>query len=200
MLGRTRSLALVASAGLLAAGLVPPPATAATAERVGTRSWTALTASASPNFAQAAVARTPDGTQHVVWVVDNPDRTHHYEHTTISPSGAQGPVTRVLTSNWAALSTPVDLGVNADGSLRLAFRGSIDGGTADFFSYKGVYTAVSGDGGNTWVLPREVLATSTSDGGVTMAYLPDGTPLTGYGDTGGFHWNVGSVPEAAVSP
>ena len=198
MIVRNRSLALVASAGLLAAGLVPAPATAATAERVGTRSWTALTASASPNFAQAAVARTPDGVQHVVWVVDNPDRTHHYEHTTISPAGAQGPVTRVLASNWSALSTPVDLGVNADGSLRLAFRGSIDGGTADFFSYKGVYTAVSGDGGTSWVLPREVLAKSTTDGGVTMAHLPDGTPITGFGDTGGFHWSIGSVPEAAV--
>lgn len=198
MLVRTRILALLASGGLVAATLAAPPGSAAPAERVGTRSWTALTASTSPNFAQAAVARTPDGTQHVVWVVDNPDRTHHYEHTTISPSGVQGPVTRVLASNWSQLSTPVDLGVNADGSLRLAFRGSIDGGTADFFSYKGVYTALSADGGASWVVPREVLAPSTTSGGVTLARLPDGTPITGFGDTGGFHWSVGSVPEAAV--
>ena len=195
---RTRTLALLASTGLLVAGLGGPPGTAATAERVGTRSWTPLTASSSPNFAQAAVARTADGTQHVVWIVDNPDRTHSYEHTTISPSGRQGPVTRVLATSWAQLSTPVDLGVNADGSLRLAFRGSIDGSTANFFSYKGVYTAVSVDGGSSWAVPREVLAPSNSDGGVTMAYTPDGTPITGYGDTGGFHWYVGTIPEAAV--
>lgn len=198
MLVRSRALVLLAAGGLVAAALVAPPGVAATAERVGTRSWTPLTASASPNFAQAAVARTPDGLQHVVWVVDNPDRTHHYEHTTISPSGSQGPVTRVLTSNWSQLSTPVDLGVNADGSLRLAFRGSIDGSTSNFFSYKGVYSAVSADGGASWVVPREVLAPSTTSGGVTMAYLPDGTPITGFGDTGGFHWTVGTVPEAAV--
>lgn len=196
-----RARARILAAGLAAivtAGLAAPPGTAATAERVGTRSWTALTASASPNFAQAAVTRTADGLQHVVWVVDNPDRTHNYEHTTISRTGAQGPVTRVLTSNWAQLSTPVDLGVNADGSLRLAFRGTIDGDTSNFFTYKGVYTAVSGDGGASWVVPREVLAKSIGDGGVTLAYTPDGTPITGYGDTGGFHWNVGTVPEAAV--
>ena len=100
---RTRTLALLASTGLLVAGLGGPPGTAATAERVGPRSWTPLTASSSPNFAQAAVARTADGTQHVVWIVDNPDRTHNYEHTTISPSGRQGPVTRVLATSWAQL-------------------------------------------------------------------------------------------------
>lgn len=196
-----RARARILAAGLAAivtAGLAAPPGTAETVERVGTRSWTPLTASASPNFAQAAVARTADGLQHVVWIVDNPDRTHNYEHTTISPTGAQGPVTRILTSDWAQLSTPVDLGVNADGSLRLAFRGTIDGNTSNFFTYKGVYTAVSHDGGTSWVVPREVLATSTGDGGVTLAYTPDGTPITGYGDTGGFHWNVGTVPEAAV--
>ncbi len=196
-----RVLSALALTPLVLAGLAPAVSSAKPADaRVTTSAWTPLTASSGPNFAQAAVARTADGTQHVVWIVDNADRTHNYEHTTISPSGAQGPVHRVLAVNWAALSTPVDLGVNADGSLRLAFRGSIDGGTADFFSYKGVYTAVSGDGGATWAVPREVLAKSTSDGGVTMAYVPDGTgrPITGYGDTGGFHWNVGSVPEASV--
>ena len=168
--------------------------------RVTPSAWTPLTTSAGPNFAQAAVARTSDGTQHVVWIVDNPDRTHNYEHTSISPSGVQGPVHRILSTNWASLSTPVDLGVNADGSLRLAFRGTSIGDTSDFFHYRGVYTAVSGDGGASWAVPREVLAKSISDGGVTMAYVPDGsgTPITGYGDTGGFHWNVGLVPEAGV--
>ena len=70
MFGRTRTLALLASTGLLVAGLAAPPGGAATAERVGTRSWTPLTASSSPNFAQASAARTPDGLQHVVWIVD----------------------------------------------------------------------------------------------------------------------------------
>jgi hypothetical protein len=198
-----RVLSALALTPLVLAGLAAPsvsaPRLAAPADaRVGTGSWSPLTSSVSPNFAQAAVARTADGSQHVVWLVDNPDRTHHYEHTAISPTGVQGPVTRILPTNWAQLSTPVDLGVNADGSLRLAFRGSIDGGTADFFSYKGVYTAVSADGGATWAVPREVLAKSIGDGGVTLAYAPGGTPVTGYGDTGGFHWNVGTVPEAAV--
>ncbi|HXH80902.1 hypothetical protein [Nocardioides sp.] len=166
--------------------------------RVGFGSWSPLTSSASPNFAEASVARTADGVLHAVWLVDNADRTHNYEHTTISRSGVQGPVTRVLATNWSQLSTPVDLGVNPDGSLRLAFTGTIDGDTSNFFTYKGVYTAVSADGGATWVVPREVLAPSISSGGVTLAYTPDGNTITGFGDTGGFHWHVGSVPEAAV--
>ena len=185
-------------AAVVTAALGAPPGTASSAERVTTRSWEPLTSSASPNFAQAAVARTADGTQHVVWIVDNDDRTHNYEHTTIYPSGRQGPVTRILTTSWAQLSTPVDLGVNADGSLRLAFRGTIDGDTSNFFTYKGVYTAVSADGGASWVVPREALAPSIGDGGVTMAYTPGGVPITGFGDTGGFHWYVGTIPEAAV--
>lgn len=194
-----RRLGIFASC-LLVAGLAAPASTAAAPEhsRVNTRSWTQLSDSSSPNFAQAAVARTADGTQHVVWLVDNPDRTQNYEHTSISPTGAQGPVTRILAPSWAGLSTPVDLGVNPDGSLRLAFRGTLDGNTSNFFHYKGVYTAVSADGGSTWVVPREVLAPSISDGGVTLAYTPTGVPITGFGDTGGFHWSVGTIPEAAV--
>jgi hypothetical protein len=196
---RRLTATLVASTTLLMPTAITPTANAVVDARVGFSSWTPLTASTSPNFAQAATARTADGLQHVVWIVDNADRTHNYEHTTISPTGVQGPVTRILPTNWAALSTPVDLGVNADGSLRLAFRGTSIGDTSDFFHYKGVYTAVSGDGGATWVVPREVLAPSISDGGVTLAYAPGGTPVTGYGDTGGFHWYVGTVPEAAVA-
>lgn len=190
-------------APLVLAGL---PATSASTSgppgadgRVGFGSWRPLTASTSPNVAEAATVRTADGALHAVWMVDNADSTHNYEHTTIAASGAQGPVTRVLATSWAQLSTPVDLGTNPDGSLRLAFRGSIDGGTADFFSYKGVYSAVSGDGGGTWSVPREVLATGTADGGVTLAHTPDGTTIAGYGDTGGFHWHVGPIPEAGLA-
>ncbi len=194
---RTRHLAVIASC-MLVAGLTAPASTAAAPhERVTARSWTPLSTSASPNFATAAVARTADGLQHVVWIVED-GAGANYEHTTIDASGRQGPVTRVLPAGWAQLGTPVDLGVNPDGGLRVAFRGSQDGNTANFFSYKGVYSAVSGDGGATWTVPREVLAPSVGDGGVTLAYTPDGRTITGFGDTGGFHWNVGSVPEAAV--
>ncbi len=195
---RRLTATLVATAPLLILSAIAPLSNAVTPdERVTTTSWTPLTSSVSPNFAQASVVRTADGMQHVVWVIDE-GAGHNYEHTTISPSGVQGPVTRILAPNWAQLSTPVDLGVNADGSLRLAFRGSIDGSTDNFYSFMGVYTATSIDGGASWTLPREVLAKSLGDGGVTLAYLPDGTPITGYGDTGGFHWNVGTVSEAAL--
>ncbi|MBL0746567.1 hypothetical protein [Nocardioides baculatus] len=179
------------------ATLGAPPGNALASAQVTARSWTALTASSSPNFAQASTVRTGDGLQHVVWIIDE-GAGANYLHTTIDASGRQGATTRVLTDTWGQLSTPVDLEVDAAGRLRVSFRGALDGDTANFFTYRGVYSAVSSDGGATWVVPREVLAVSdASGGGSTFVHLPDGTVLGGYGDTGGFHWHVGAIPEAA---
>jgi hypothetical protein len=185
-------------AGVLAVVLATPPGNATDPDpRVTTRSWTALSASTSPNFAQASAVRTSDGLQHVVWIVDEGTGAN-YLHTTIDRRGQQGAVTRVLPTAWAQLSTPIDLEVDAAGRLRIAFRGTADGDTANFFTYRGVYSAVSSDGGATWVVPREVLAVSdASGGGSTFVNLPDGSVLGGYGDTGGFHWHVGAISEAA---
>lgn len=199
MLARTHTAHLVAAAALTAAMLAAPTTAAATPQgdaRVGFSGWDPLTASASPNFAEVSVARTSDGVSHLVWLVE--DATgKNYEHTAISPSGGQGPVTRVLASSWSQLTNSPDIGVNPDGSLRVAFQGSIDGSTAEFFSYKGIYSAVSADGGASWSVAREALAKSTA-GGATLAYTPDGTTIAGGGDTGGFHWHVGPISEAAL--
>lgn len=193
-----RSAAALLTLGVAATLAAPPGNALGSDPRVNARRWTALTTSDSPNFATAATTRTADGKQHVVWIVDDGAGAANYEHTTIDASGRQGPVTRILPTSWAHLSTPLDIGVDPSGALRVAFRGSQDGNTANFFSYKGIYTAVSTDGGATWTLPREVLAPSISDGGVTLAHTPDGQTIAGYGDTAGFHWYVGSVPEAAL--
>jgi hypothetical protein len=198
MVVRARSLAAaLLSAGVTAAALVSPPALADVDPRVTARSWTALTSSPSPNFAQASVVRTADGLQHVVWVVDE-GAGANYLHTTIDARGRQGAVSRVFPAPWSQLSTPVDLEVDGAGLLRVAFRGTQDGNTGNFFTYRGVYSAVSANGGATWVVPREVLAVSdASGGGSTFVNLPDGNVLGGFGDTGGFHWHVGAIPEAA---
>jgi hypothetical protein len=197
MVVRARSLAAALLSAAVTAALAAPPGHAGTAERVTARSWTALSPSTSPNFAQASAVRTADGLQHVVWVVDEGTGAN-YLHTTIDAHGQQGPVTRVLPTAWSQLSTPTDLEVEAAGRLRVAFRGTADGNTANFFTYRGVYSAISSDGGATWVVPREVLAVSdASGGGSTFVNLPDGNVLGGFGDTGGFHWHVGAIPEAA---
>jgi len=197
---RTHTARLTGATVLAAAmAVLPATSTAAPDEhdaRVGYGGWDALTSTPSPNFAEVTVARTADGVSHLVWMVEDASGKN-YEHTTLSPSGGQGPVTRVFPSGWSQLTNSPDLGVNPDGSLRLAFQGSIDGSTADFFSYKGIYSAVSGNGGASWGLAREVLAKPTA-GGATLAYLPDGTTIAGGGDTGGFDWHVGAVPEAGV--
>lgn len=189
----TALLALSVTVALAA----PPGAASDIDPRVTGRSWTALAPDSTPNFSQASTVRTADGLQHVVWIVDEAGGAN-YLHTTIDADGDQGAVTRVLTTAWGQLSTPVDLEVDATGQLRLSFRGTLDGNTSDFFSYRGVYSAVSTDGGTTWVVPREVLAvTDASGGNSTFVNLPDGTVLAGFGDTGGFHWHVGAISEAA---
>ena len=179
------------------ATLAAPPGQARDADpRVTTRSWTSLAPSSTPNFAQASAVRTADGIQHVVWVVDEAGGAN-YLHTTIDANGRQGLVSRVLTTTWAQLSTPIDLDVDAAGRLRMSFRGTVDGDTSNFFTHRGVYSAVSSDGGTTWVVPREVLAVSDASGGSSsFVTLPDGSVLGGYGDTGGFHWHVGTISEA----
>ncbi|WP_374454126.1 hypothetical protein [Nocardioides sp.] len=198
MFVRTRTFAASLLAVSVTAALAAPPGNALDADaRVSARSWTALAPNSTPNFAQASAVRTADGLQHVVWIVDE-GAGANYLHTTIDARGRQGAVTRVLAATWAQLSTPVDLEVDAAGRLRMSFRGTVDGNSADFFTYRGVYSAVSSDGGASWVLPREVLAVSdASGGGSTFVNLPDGTVLGGYGDTGGFHWHVGAISEAA---
>ncbi|CUR62278.1 exported hypothetical protein [metagenome] len=197
---RTHAAALLAvslSVSLAAAIAAPPGSALEVEPRVTGRTWSALAPSPSPNFAQASAVRTADGLQHVVWLVDEGTGAT-YLHTTIDGRGRQGAVTRVLPVAWSQLSTPVDLDVDASGLLRMSFRGTATGNTADFFTYRGVYSAVSADGGATWSVPREVLAVSdASGGGSTFVTLTDGSLLGGYGDTGGFHWHVGAIPEAA---
>lgn len=202
MRSRTHAAHLVAAAALAATMLAAPTTATAAPDgpdaRVRYGAWDALTNTASPNTAEVTVARTADGLAHLVWLVE--DATgKNYEHTTISPSGSQGPVTRVFATSWSQLTHSPDLGVNSDGSLRLAFMGSVDGSTGSFFSYKGIYSAVSTNGGATWTVPSEVLAQGSTGvaGGATLAFLPDGTTIAGTGDTGGFHWHVGAIPAAA---
>lgn len=198
MLVRIRTFAASLLAISVAGALAAPPGSALDVDaRVTARSWTPLDPSSSPNFAQASTVRTADGLQHVVWIVDD-GAGATYLHTTLDANGRQGAVTRILAVAWAQLSTPVDLEVSPSGLLRVSFRGTPDGDSANFFTYRGVYSAVSGDGGASWALPREVLAVSdASGGGSTFVNLPDGSVLGGYGDTGGFHWHVGAIPEAA---
>ncbi|MDR7252993.1 hypothetical protein J2X46_001978 [Nocardioides sp. BE266] len=198
MFVRTRTLAAALLTVSVTAALAAPPGNAVAVDaRVTARSWSPLSPSTSPNFAQASTVRTADGLQHVVWIVDEVGGAN-YLHTTIDARGRQGAVTRVLPTAWQQLSTPVDLEVDAAGRLRVAFRGTPDGESANFFTYRGVYSAISADGGASWVLPREVLAVSdASGGGSTFVNLPDGSVLGGYGDSAGFHWHVGAIPEAA---
>src|SRR5699024_8064934 len=155
------------------------PATAAPQDRASTtRSWTSLSATPVSNFADPAVARTADGRVHVVWRVDLGHRQYAYEHTTDSRTVTQGPVNRLFPGTWNMLDANPDLGVNADGSLRLAFSGSQTGavGSTNFFDSASVFTAVSSDGGATWALPNERFTERNLAGGsATLAYLPDGT-------------------------
>ncbi len=193
----TRSATVLVTVAVTAA-LAAPPGSARDAEpRVTARAWTSLAPASTPNFAQASAVRTADGLQHVVWIVDETGGANYF-HTTIDAAGRQGAVTRVLPTTWGQLSTPVDLEADAAGVLRMSFRGTPDGDTSNFFTYRGVYSAVSTDGGATWAVPREVLAvTDASGGGSTFVNLPDGSILGGFGDTGGFHWHVGTISEAA---
>lgn len=190
-------VAAIASA-LAATVAVVPTSAAGPAERASRLTdWTRLSPSINPNFAEAATARTPDGLLHVVWGVD----PGNFEHTTIDPRGRQGAVSRVLAADWSSVTARPDLEVMPDGSLRLFFTGWRTGGTADFFDAKGVYNAVSTDGGATWAVPTEIYARAVGGGdNAEASVLPDGQVLTGFGDTAGFHFRIGAGDNANAAP
>jgi hypothetical protein len=186
-----RATLVVSSALALAAGAITvAPAQAAVDD------WVRISPSANPNFATPASARTPDGTQHVIWQVDG----GNFEHVAIAPNGRRSAVSRVLAAPWSAVSSYPDLVAMPDGSLRLLFTGKRTGGTADFFDGKGIYNAVSTDGGATWTVPNEIYARAVGGGDHALgAVLPDGRVLAGHHDTAGFHFRIGAGNDAEAA-
>ena len=144
--------------------------------------WKQVTASDGANTDQVSLLRTTDGTLHVAWRHGAPN-ADSLMHTTIGADGKIG-ATSTVVSGWADVQNPAI--VNAPGGIRM-FWGSIRS-TEPTETNDAMSTALSPDGGATWVLQEGNVVQDNAQAyasPTTAATLPDGTPLqTWYGTLG----------------
>jgi hypothetical protein len=143
--------------------------------------WTQLGDANLQNIDEAALARTPDGTLHVVWAVPSASNDSLVHDAVAANGTASAP--NVITSGWASIESVPDLVTTSTG-LRVFFGGIRTTNADEPNAYMNTATAPAG--GAAWDLQvGSVTKGDASYGGdVGAALLPDGTPLFSWGGTG----------------
>ncbi len=162
---------LAAVAAALAAVLL---AGAGFATPAGT-SWTRIT---DPNLAgdELGLARTPDGTLHVIWDRGLPPTSAIFD-TRFRPNGTKLGTTTV-TGSWPGAKNGLALLVMPDKSLRLF----ISGGHAGASSSSGISTFTAPESGASWTLQQEVWGgpVAGAAGFIGATLTKDGQVVTGW--------------------
>ena len=143
--------------------------------------WTQIGQSNVANIDEAALARTPDGTLHVVWTIPAASNDS-LVHAAITPNGvASAP--NMIQTGWASIEPVPDLVATAEG-LRVFF-GGIRTTNPDEVNDE-LNTATAPASGATWDLfPGPVAKGDAAYGADTgAAVLSDGTPIQSWGGTG----------------
>ncbi|MGE5274680.1 MAG: hypothetical protein ACM3QU_13100 [Verrucomicrobiota bacterium] len=179
--------ALVIAAAVLAVG-VGSAAPAAP-------SWTRIS---GPNNAgdQLGLARTPDGTLHVIWNRGNQAPSSIFD-TRVSASGASRGTTTV-TGHWEGARNGLVLLVMPDKTLRLVATGD----HSSPGSNGGISTFTAPASGASWTLQPEVwggpIAAASSVIGATLT--KDGQLVTGWRGTAAVGIPPSSIPQTAYAP
>lgn len=160
---------------MLATALVAAPA--AVAGPPG--KWTQLGQANLGNIDEAALARTPDGTLHVVWTI--PGTSESLVHDAVGPNGTVSPPNAIL-SDWAGIDPVPDVVTTSDG-LRVFVGGQHSTDTSDPLS--DMITATAPPSGATWSDPSVAARGDAAYGSdVGASLLADGTPVFAFGGTG----------------
>jgi hypothetical protein len=175
-----RILVAVAAAALVAS-------TSAVAGAPGT--WTRLPGTVV-NYAEPGLARTGDGTLHVVWTRKNGTKAE-LVHAAVKPSGAVGSTTVALTG-WSSMSHP-DLLRMPDGSLRAFFGGirTVQPNEPN----DTMNTATAPAAGTPWTLQTGNVVQSTTAYATAVAgaaLTKDGTPISTWSTTPGVGYHFGT--------
>jgi hypothetical protein len=152
---------------LVALAVVLAVPSAASGGRPG--SWTRLD-SGNAATAEPGLARTADGTLHLVWQRTSGPLRDEVVHQAISPAGALAGATTVVTQGWQSINAHVELA--AAGTELRAFWAGV---TSGLLSGPTVM-ASSQNGGATWGPPTAVTA---SKAGAAAAGLGAGVTSTG---------------------
>jgi hypothetical protein len=153
--------------------------------------WKIVTAPDGANTDQVAPLRTADGTLHLLWRHRN-GTAEDLLHTVIAANGTLGATTPVVTG-WADVQNPALVAV--PGGIR-AFWGSIRS-TDTTDPDNAMSTALSPDGGTTWVLQEGNVVPSDAQAygsPTSAATLPDGTTLQAWSGTLGTWVHAGLLP------
>jgi hypothetical protein len=154
-------------------------------------SWTRLPGTVI-NFAEPGLARTDDGTLHVLWTRKNGTK-EELVHAAVRPNGAVGPAA-VALGGWSGMSHP-DLLRMPDGSLR-AFFGGIRSGSPNEPN-DAMNSATAPAAGTPWTLTTGNVAQSTSAYATSVAgagLAKDGTPVSSWSTTPGVGYHFGLDP------
>ena len=157
----------------VAAALAAP--LGASAGKPGT--WTRLH-SGNATSAEPGLARTADGTLHVVWQRTSSPLRDDVVHQAISPEGAPVGAATVVAQGWQSINGHVELAaVNAE--LRAFWAGV----TSGLLSGPTVM-ATSQNGGTTWGAPAPVTASraGAAASGIGAGVTPSGTVVAAQGD------------------
>lgn len=142
--------------------------------------WQKLTDLDLRNNDEAALARTPDGTLHVIWTRPTRPGSSDYVHVAIDAAGKFTDRGTPALQDWRSLSVP-GLVVLPDGRLQIVFGGIGPSGYSEGSLY-----VVTGDGAQ-WKLERGAYSSSTNAyaGDVSAALDASGKPVavwsTSYG-------------------
>jgi len=157
--------------------------------------WTRVTDTTDSNIQEPALARTPDGVLHAVWIRKNGPKADLL-HTAISKDGKiAGPSTLVLEA-WETLNNP-DLIVTRDGGLRLFISGQRTIDIKDPHSQGSLYSATAPASGAPWKLEKGGHSPSNSvpASPVGAAALKDGTPVAAWAVSFALQAHVGFDPK-----
>ena len=177
-------------AGLI--GLAPAAAVDSGTPEPVEPTWTRVTDTDGRNIDEVGIARTTDGTLHVLWRKQAAPGQDEIRHTPISASGVVG-ATTTATSGFVSVGNPAVV-VFPDGSMRIFFAGL----TTSSGGRNGVQSAITSAGGEagTWTLTGARVSSTQSaiPEGVGAAVKPDGTPAFVYAHTFvvGFHTGLDS--------
>ncbi|HEX2059026.1 MAG TPA: hypothetical protein VHI71_11750 [Actinomycetota bacterium] len=187
-----RLRALVAGLAVLGLVVAAPTASGGPPGR-----WTKI-GNPSANFAQPGLARTADGTLHLVWVRHTPGNAAADDvvHTSIAANGTVG-ATGVVQSAWASAWPQPDLVLTADGGLR-AFWGGIRSVQSNE-QHTNISSATAPSSGSPWTLqPGDVSeGAGGSSSSIGAAVAPDGTPLFSWSPGGEGFVHRGTDPASA---
>jgi hypothetical protein len=189
---RPSMLVLIALACTAAATAVFAPGGAA---RTAATAWTRIS---GPNNAgdQLGLARTADGTLHVIWNRGNQPPSSIFD-TRFSPSGAKRGTTTV-TGSWDGSKNGLALLTMPDGTLRLF----ASGGHSSATSSGGISTFTAPASGAAWALQPDVWGgpVAASAGVIGATLTKDGQVVTGWRGTAAEGIPPSSIPQDAYAP